>query len=79
MTVSPKVPQTKLGAALRKLSEELLTKGDDIHAYQCQTAAALLDKTCLVMGAKGERVKTLGAYYHAVKLYQFVTGTAYDG
>lgn len=74
-----KTPQTKLGAALRKVAVELRAEGDDGKAHQAENAAATLDKTALVLGAKGPRVYTLGAYVSAVQLYKYLTGKYPEG
>lgn len=73
-----KTPQTKLGAALRALVPALEEKGLNIQATRCQMAAALLDHTALTLGARGARVKTLGAYYTAQGLYRQVAGHPYE-
>jgi hypothetical protein len=67
-------PQTKLGAALRKLAEGQ----DEIQAARCQRAARDLDNNAISLGARGERVKQLGAYYTALGVYRQVAGQPYE-
>lgn len=69
-----KQPTTKLGAELRKLAET----ADEINARRCERAAADLDRNALALGARGARVKQLGAYYTAQGVYRQVAGHPYE-
>lgn len=65
---------TRLGKALRDLAVLVV----DEHVVQrLETSAAALDRAVFCMGVKGERIKSLGAYIHAARVYQEVAGTPY--
>lgn len=73
-------PQTKLGAALRKLALEVEKDARDLDARKCRIAAANLDMAAISLGARGERVKQLGSYVSAAQVYAMVNGgVPYDG
>lgn len=72
-------PQTKLGKTLRSLAKKERTEGREPQAHQCDVAAANLDKAALSLGARGERVKSLGAYIAGTQLFRSITGEAYNG
>jgi hypothetical protein len=69
--------ETKLGRALRNLGKKLEATGD-VRASRAQMAAAALDKTAFSVGARGARVKTLGAYYQALEVYRQLAGQPYE-
>lgn len=77
MTVfQPKRKGTKLGHRLKCLAE------DPQHATIQQNllrAAGDLDRTCITLGVRGERIKTLRAYQVALYWFQKATGDVYDG
>lgn len=73
-----KTPETKLGHALRELAKVQDKAGLNVQATRCQIAAADLDKTALTLGARGARVKQLGAYYTALGIYRQVAGQPYE-
>lgn len=72
--VTPGRPQTRLGHALREMAK---TQDNEFNALRCNTAADKLDATAVAMGVKGERVKTLGAYFVAKRVYAEVAGEPY--
>jgi len=69
--IKGKTPQTKLGAQCRELAKKLAGEYD-IEAHELERAAANLDMAAISLGARGDRVKTLGSYYAAHQLYQSV-------
>jgi hypothetical protein len=76
--MTAKTPQTKLGAALRTLAKKQEDAGLNVNSSRCQIAAAALDRAALTLGARGARVKTLGAYYQAQGVYRQVAGQPYE-
>ena len=76
MTAAPKpqVRQTKLAFRLRKLCE---TTGDNPRMNLFLQAAADLDRAAYSLGAKGERVKQLSAYFTCLRYYQELAGEPY--
>lgn len=70
-------PQTKLGAALRRLADEL-PEGMESQADRCRRSARDLDNTAISLGARGERVKQLGAYINALGIYRMIAGKPYE-
>jgi hypothetical protein len=73
-----KTPQTRLSKALRDLAPGLDKQGLNTQATRCQIAAANLDKTAASLGARGERVKQLGAYSQALEIYRQAAGQPYE-
>jgi hypothetical protein len=69
--IKGKTPQTKLGSQCRELAKKI---GEEfaIEAHELERAAANLDMAAISLGARGDRVKTLGSYYAAHQLYQSV-------
>lgn len=63
--------QTRLSFQIRRLCEKC---EDPIISIPAEQAAANLDKAAVVMGVKGDRVKTLGAYAAALIHYQRLSG-----
>jgi len=76
MSAQPKTKGTKLGHRLRLLADK-----PEFQDYQprLQHAAAELDKTAIVLGLRGDRIKQTASYTVAARLYQTVTGRAYVG
>jgi hypothetical protein len=58
--------------------KELDAKGLNVLATKAQIAAANLDRAAASIGARGARVKTLGAYYQAQEIYRQVAGQPYE-
>lgn len=73
-----KTPETKLGRALRVLANELDARGLNAAGLSCRSSAANLDRTAVSIGARGARVKTLGAYYRAKDIYRQHAGKPYE-
>lgn len=73
-----KTPETRLGRALRTVAKDLREEARVAEAHRAEQAAANLDKTAVSLGARGERVKQLGAYYQARAVYRQVTGKDYE-
>lgn len=73
-----KTPETKLGRALRVLAKQQEAEGLNVQATRAQIAAANLDRAALTLGARGARVKQLGAYYQAQAVYRQIAGQPYE-
>lgn len=73
-----KTPETRLGRALRTVAKTLREEARIPEAHRAEQAAADLDKAALSLGARGERVKQLGAYYQALQVFKRVTGKDYE-
>lgn len=74
-----RTPQTRLGAALRKLAKTVAATGREAEAKECEYAARNLDMAAISLGAKGDRVKQLGSYTNAAAVYRKVAGEPYVG
>lgn len=70
------LPQTRLGAACRKLAEK---HEDDVAKRLLVLYAAKLDLTAHSLAARGERVKQLGAYRRALRTYNKYAPEPYAG
>lgn len=67
---------TKLGHRLRQLSDkpEFAEKKERLIL-----AATDLDRTAIVLGLRGDRIKQTAAYQYAVRLFERTTGARYRG
>lgn len=71
------LPQTKLGAACRKLAKEPSVPE---HAQRLLVLyAGKLDLTAHSLAARGERVKQLGAYRRALRTFDKYSPQPYAG
>lgn len=71
------LPQTKLGATCRKLAKAL--EDTDTVAFKRLTlVAGKLDYTAYSLAARGERVKTLGAYRDAKRVHDKYAPQPYE-
>jgi hypothetical protein len=74
-----RTPQTRLGAALRKLAKDVAATGRDAEAKQCEYAARNLDMAAISLGKRGAEVKQLGSYTEGEAVYRKVAGEPYVG
>lgn len=72
-----KTPQTRLGAALRKLATTVGAEGREVEAKECQYAARNLDMAAISLGKRGPEVKQLGSYTAAAAVFRKVAGEPY--
>lgn len=73
--MSTKRPQTRLAFKLRKLIEK--ADPDNMRLPLYRSAADALDLAAYSLGAKGERVKQLSAYFTALRYYEELAGEPY--
>lgn len=76
MAFPRKPPTTKLSVACRALAE---VQEDDITRSRLERAAVDLDRTAILVGARGPRVKQLGAYMYARQLYDGISAVPFKG
>ncbi len=76
MTVAPKRRQTKLSFKLRQLIAK--ADPDNMRLRLYASAADALDQSAYCLGAKGERVRQLGAYATCLRYYEELTGERYS-
>lgn len=72
-----RTPQTRLGAALRKLAKAQRDLGNEPGAHQCEYAARNLDMAAISLGKRGAEVKQLGSYSEGAAVYRKVAGEPY--
>lgn len=77
MTAEAKIKQTKLAFKLRGLIER--ADPDNLRLSLYKRAADALDLACFSLGARGERIKQLGAYHECLRHYRELSGNDYAG
>jgi hypothetical protein len=77
-----KTPETRLAHASRALVAALKVGEPSLETinecYRLEQAAAQLDLTCVSLGAKGERVKSLVAYRACLRQYNKLSPKPYE-